>query len=472
VAEYFDDGFSGTRFDNRDAFKRMIQDAQEGKLECIMVKDLSRFGRDYLEVGSYMEFVFPAMGVRFISVNDGYDSHRDYGMSGGMDVAYKNLIYQLYSMDLSQKIKSAKKIRNMNGEYTAAFAVFGYKKDPEDRHRLVIDEPAAETVREIFSLAASGLSGSETARILNERKVPTRLQNQWRNGVNYVPRFNVGDYLWCSDQVNDIIRNEQYKGIMIQNRWEVTGFGEAKKIREKSREEWSIVEDGVPRIISDEIFEKANRTITGSKRGKQDTRKKKVNLYVCPYCGRKISKHGAASRKMWCRNRYSGVSAECGQVSMTEEKAQEAVLSIVREACRMQIEERELARTASVDAAKEQKAILLGLKDEHERIEKSTVSSYLSYKEGAYSRDEYTALRKRNQELLADLEQQIDVMESSLRCASGQREEDEEKLYQCSILDEYDGSILQNVVDKVFIYNDRDIQVVFKGDDVFQKERS
>ena len=107
VLEYFDDGYSGTMFNNRAEFQRLIQDAELGRFECIIVKDFSRFGRDYLEVGNYLEFVFPAMGMRFISVNDNYDSDRNFGVTGGMDVAYKNLIYQLYSMDLSRKVKSA-----------------------------------------------------------------------------------------------------------------------------------------------------------------------------------------------------------------------------------------------------------------------------------------------------------------------------------------------------------------------------
>lgn len=170
VLEYFDDGYSGTMFNNRAEFQRLIQDAELGRFECIIVKDFSRFGRDYLEVGNYLEFVFPAMGMRFISVNDNYDSDRNFGVTGGMDVAYKNLIYQLYSMDLSRKVKSARRTRNLSGEYTASFVCYGYKKDPDDKHKLIIDEEAAKVVVEIFSLIIAGYNASEVARILNERK--------------------------------------------------------------------------------------------------------------------------------------------------------------------------------------------------------------------------------------------------------------------------------------------------------------
>lgn len=218
ILEYFDDGYSGTMFNNRAEFQRLIQDAESGKFECIIVKDFSRFGRDYLEVGNYMEFVFPAMGIRFISVNDNYDSDRNFGVTGGMDVAYKNLIYQLYSMDLSRKVKSARRTRNLSGEYTAAFACYGYKKDPDDKHKLIIDEEAAKVVVEIFSLIIAGYNASEAAHILNERKIPTRLQTQWKNGTKYVPVHNKGDYMWDNSEVVWIIQNEQYKGIMIQNK--------------------------------------------------------------------------------------------------------------------------------------------------------------------------------------------------------------------------------------------------------------
>ena len=158
-------------------------------------------------------------------------------LTGGMDVAYKNLIYQLYSMDLSRKVKSARRTRNLSGEYTASFVCYGYKKDPDDKHKLIIDEEAAKVVVEIFSLIIAGYNASEVARILNERKIPTRVQNQWKNGINYVPVHNKGDYMWDNSEVIAIVQNEQYKGIMIQNKCETVGFGDNKKVRKRNKED-------------------------------------------------------------------------------------------------------------------------------------------------------------------------------------------------------------------------------------------
>ena len=168
-----DYGVSGTSFEKRTEFQRMLADVQAGKFECLLVKNFSRFGRD-----------------------------------------------------LSRKVKSARKNRNEQGEYTASFTAFGYRKKPSDKHKLVVDEPAAEVVRKIFALAAGGKSAAEIARILNERKTPTRLQRQWERGINFKPKHNMGDYLWENTMVLAIIRNPIYKGTLIQNRYETVGFGE------------------------------------------------------------------------------------------------------------------------------------------------------------------------------------------------------------------------------------------------------
>ncbi|WP_286081493.1 recombinase family protein, partial [Parablautia intestinalis] len=151
--EYVDDGFSGTNF-QRPAFRRMMDDAKSGKIGCIIVKDFSRFGRDHLETGNYLERIFPLLGIRFISVNDQFDSEDCMGMTGGMSVALKNIINSMYSRDLSKKVKSAMGTRAARGEYMGAFAPYGYLKNPENVHQLIPDKEAAEVVRMIFTMAA------------------------------------------------------------------------------------------------------------------------------------------------------------------------------------------------------------------------------------------------------------------------------------------------------------------------------
>ena len=145
--EFCDDGFSGTNFSRPD-FQRMIDLTKQGEIGCIVVKDLSRFGRDYLEVGDYLEHIFPFLGIRFISVNDHYDSSAHDGKTVGMDITFRNLIYDYYSKDLSSKVKTAMRSKQEKGEFITCFT-YGYKPSPENKHKMVIDEPAAEIVREI-----------------------------------------------------------------------------------------------------------------------------------------------------------------------------------------------------------------------------------------------------------------------------------------------------------------------------------
>ncbi len=463
VLEYFDDGVSGTGFENRREFQKMLADAQTGKFECLLVKDFSRFGRDYLEVGNYMEFVFPVMGIRFISVNDGYDSRQQGGMTGGMDVAFRNLIYQMYSRDLSRKVKSARRNRNKQGEYTASFTAFGYCKNPADKHKLVVDEPAAEVVREIFTLAAGGKSASGIARILNERKTPTRLQRQWERGINYKPAHNMGDYLWENTTVLAVIRNPIYKGTLVQNRYETVGFGDNKRLVKRDKSEWSVIENVVPAIISKELFEKANAMFSGYIGSKKKT--KSVNLFYCSYCGRKLRKT-QHKPKYVCSVRNTNPGLPCAGIFMEKGEAEQMVLETVREACRMRLDN--LMVQKQTDNKKKTSVCLLAeLEREKQRVEDNTIQLYKEYASGGYSKEEYLSLRKSNQDLLGELEEKIAGMAEQEE-SRHEPEESEDNLKQCSMLEEYDGSILSKLIDRVYIYGDGNLQVVFKNDDYFQ----
>lgn len=461
MLEYFDDGVSGTGFGNRTEFQRMLADAQAGKFECLLVKDFSRFGRDYLEVGNYMEFVFPVMGIRFISVNDGYDSKHQNGMTGGMDVAFRNLIYQMYSRDLSRKVKSARKNRNEQGEYTAPFTAFGYRKNPSDKHKLVVDEPAAEVVREIFALAAGGKSAAEISRILNERKTPTRLQRQWERGINFKLKHNMGDYLWENTTVLAVIRNPIYKGTLIQNRYEMIGFGDNKKIVKRDKSEWSVIENVVPAIISREVFDRVNSLICGPIGSKQ--KPKNVNLFHCPYCGRKLKKT-RHKPKYVCNVRNASPDLPCAKIFMEKGEAEQMVLETVKEACRMRLDTLMVQKQA--DNKKTSVCLLAELEREKQRVEDSTIQLYKEYASGGYSKEEYLSLRKSNQSLLGELEKKIaGIAEQE---SEPELEENEDDLKQCSVLDEYDGNILSKLIDRVYVYGDGNLQIIFKNDDYFQ----
>jgi DNA invertase Pin-like site-specific DNA recombinase len=167
--ELCDDGWSGKNFE-RPGMIELMEQVKRGTVQCIVVKDFSRFGRDYLTVGNYISRVFPFMGVRFISVNDSFDSSRP-GDIDSLDTSFKTLIYDLYSRELSQKVKAARKHRAEQGLFLSPFAPYGYAKDENDKNHLVIDEPAAEVVRRIFQMALDGCPNTQIAAALNREGV-------------------------------------------------------------------------------------------------------------------------------------------------------------------------------------------------------------------------------------------------------------------------------------------------------------
>lgn len=175
IIEKCDDGYSGKRFD-RPQFTELMDMVRKGEVDCIIVKDLSRFGRDYIEIGDYLEQLFPFLGIRFIAVNDKYDSQDGGKQTAGLEVAFKNFIYDFYSRDTSKKIRNVRNKMAKAGQFASPNAPYGYLKSPGDKHRLVIDEEAAAVVREIFRLRLLGFSGNKIAAALNEREIPSPAQ--------------------------------------------------------------------------------------------------------------------------------------------------------------------------------------------------------------------------------------------------------------------------------------------------------
>ena len=219
--------------------------------------------------------------------------------------------------------------------------------------------------------------------------------------------------------------------------------------------------------LSDEMFDEVNKMLRVEARGiEKSTKKRKKNLFICPYCGRKLMNSSAVcTPKLLCPKRRMVRTGECQQIFMLKSEAQDKVLEITKEICRTLIQEEELKK-ASKDKRKvtSDEYLISELKAEYDRISNSTVSCYQSYREGKYTKEEYVQLRKTNQELLADLENQISDLQEKVANQEPDAEEKIEQLTQYSMLEQYDGDVLSNIIDKVLIYNDKDIEVVFKGE--------
>lgn len=218
VSEYTDDGYSGTNFD-RPNFQRMMEDVKKKKINCIIVKDLSRLGRNYIETGRYLEKIFPFLGVRFIAINDHYDSVDESGDADQIVIPFKNLINDAYCRDISIKIRSQLDVKRKNGKFIGSFAAYGYLKDPNDKNHLIIDEAAAEIVRTIFGLKLNGFSAQRISERLEEMQVAPPLEYKRMCGFNFNSGFRSGRKpKWSIVTVNRILRNELYIGTMVQGK--------------------------------------------------------------------------------------------------------------------------------------------------------------------------------------------------------------------------------------------------------------
>jgi len=279
--EVLDDGHTGTNF-NRPGMNQLMEAVRRGEVACIVVKDLSRFGRKYLEVSKYLEQLFPYLGIRFIAIGDGYDSDNHKGTTPSLDVPVRNMLNALYSKTVSKNVKSAKRNLVKEGKHINAFAAYGYKKDPVDIHQIIIDEPAAKIVRRIFDLTCEGSTPKQIADTFNAEQVLTPSAYKKKNGSK-IKCTGTTTSLWTNFNVINILRNEGYAGTLIGGKVEMGELGTGKRIY-KSVDEWLRIPNAHPAIITQEIWETAV-----AKRGKYSERKNKPNkeriLYKKVRCG-------------------------------------------------------------------------------------------------------------------------------------------------------------------------------------------
>ncbi|SOY28410.1 Recombinase [Acetatifactor muris] len=357
----------------------MMEAVKRGEVGCIIVKDFSRLGRDYIEVGSYLEQIFPLMEVRCISVNDHYDSEGVLGTAGGLNVAFKNLINMLYSRDLSKKIRSAQMARARKGEYLGGFARYGYEKSQEDKHRLVVDPEAAEVVRKIFTMAAEGVTISGIVRYLNDNGVLTCVEYKQRKNSRYQHPGGGVKKLWGTQSVRSILSDETYIGKVVWNRSEKS-ITTGKRMLWHDRSEWVVVDGQHEPMVSEELFALANERAKPKKRDRSGVDMsgfKREVLFVCGYCGRSMVKK---NHKYCCRYRTCGTDTECRRAVEDMEKLEGSVMEYVRKTAEVM-----LGNSGRKDVGAERETLgkkVDALRKEKERLSAEKMFLYDKYRSG------------------------------------------------------------------------------------------
>lgn len=330
VEEYVDDGWSGTRFD-RPRFQDMLRDMKQHRFEIVLVKDLSRLGRDYIQTGRYLELIFPEHGVRLIAVGDGIDTARS-----DTDLApFRNVINEMYARDTSRKIRSALHTKMQAGKFIGNFAPYGYQKDPQDKNHLIPDERAAMTVRQIFAWAAAGRRPAAIARMLNKRGEPPPAV--YRTLVH--PELNPDHYSkrkeWTSVGVSRILQDVVYLGHIAQGKTNKVSF-KSKKTREKQADEWIIVPDCHDPLVSQQTFDTVQRQ-RAARRCEQKGGFSNLfsGLAFCLDCGKAMStvgtrRKGSAANLACGAYKLRGTSA-CSNHFISYESLYRCVLEAVRQ---------------------------------------------------------------------------------------------------------------------------------------------
>lgn len=287
-----DDGWSGSTFE-RPSFQKMMEDVKVGKTDCIIVKDLSRFGRNYLDAGEYIEKIFPFMGVRFIAVNDNYDSIQEKNASDDLIVPFKNLINEAYCRDISVKIRSQLEIKRKKGQFLGAFAAYGYFKDPQDKNHLIVDEYAADVVRHIFAWKVEGISPQDIADRLNNAGILSPLEYKRSLGMKCSTPLQTNiKASWSAASVIRLLKNPVYIGTLTQGRATIPSYKVHKRIQ-KPESEWSVIEHKHEAIISQKDFDTVQKVLSLDTRRSPDA--DTVSLFsgmvFCGDCGASMIKN-------------------------------------------------------------------------------------------------------------------------------------------------------------------------------------
>lgn len=255
TGEWVDDGWSGSRFD-RPGFQKMMHAAYDGQIDCILVKDLSRLGREYIQTGYYLQEIFPKLGIRLIAISDQYDSIQSEFMEQSLLMPVLNLMNDAYCRDISQKVRWQQQTKRQMGEYIGAFAGYGYQKAEDNVHRLVIDEQVAEIVKGIYWLRLGGMAAERIAQVLNRQKIPCPREYKRQMGSQYQSGFDRAEEArWSPLSVRRILHNRMYTGAMQQGKDRKISYklNVRRKLPEK---EWICVEDRVPVLIPKWVFKR------------------------------------------------------------------------------------------------------------------------------------------------------------------------------------------------------------------------
>ena len=478
VSEYVDDGHTGTDA-NREDFQRLLADVMSGKINCVVVKDLSRFARNYSDAGSLIDNLFVQMGVRFISLAENVDSFTNPDSVSNIIVPITNVMNDNYCYQTSKKIRQVFDYKRRNGQYIGAFAPYGYIKHPKDKHKLIVDPDAAETVKLIFSLFLQGTSKRAIALHLNEHGVPSPSAYKLLKGLPVSTR-GYDEPMWGGRMIHAILTNPTYTGDLAQGRSRVKSY-KVHQIETVPREEWVEVAGTHEAIIDYETFDKVQALL------KRDTRTspegRKVHLFSgflkCADCGRAITRCVSKNNHVYyaCSTYKNRSRTACTMHSIKHERLEAAVLFGIQYQVHLAVSYSEaIARINSAPTKKSQSfrldELIATKEKELAKITRYKQSLYQDWKDGEITQQDYRSMK-------ADYERQVAALSDVLERLTAERAElangvDNEHpalvaFMKYQNIDKLTREALIDLVDHIKVYENGNISVKCKFADEFRK---
>ena len=475
-----DDGVSGVSFE-RAGFKELEEEIKKGKVNCVVVRDLSRFSRNYIDAGRYLEKIFPSLGIRFIAINDNYDSLTSDPQSDAFVLPFKNLINDTYCKDISVKIRSSLEIKKKNGDYVGPFCPYGYKRDEIDRHRLVVDENTRETIQTIFSLFKDGMSIGKIAQWLNATGVLPPMDYKRSTGVNFETVFKTSDTAkWEYNTVKRILTNDCYIGVLIQGKRGTPNYKD-RRTKSKDESEWVKIENAHEALVSYEDFVAVNILLARDMRSTVDDSENSLSGFVfCADCGASMIRKTVPSRGkkyvyyVCSKNKKHKV---CSTHSIALVEVEEKVLNGIRDQVEIVVNLEKALELIDETPSNNRQVFsyekqIDALRTEIERYQKLKLRLYEDYNDEIITKDEYFEFKKIYTSNIEEKSKTIKQLEKE--CSQAINTVGASKTW-IAIFKEYENftalnrRVLLSLVDKILIYENHCIEVIFKYKDEYEE---
>lgn len=481
IQEFCDDGYTGANFDRPD-FQRMMDQVRTGKINCVIVKDLSRFGRDYIDSGKYIEKIFPSLGIRFIAINDNYDSAQSQQAGNEIILPFKNLINDSYSRDISIKIRSNLDTKRRNGEFVGTHVVYGYRRSDEDKNKLVIDQIVAPIVQSIFSMKMDGFSPAQIADKLNKDGVPSPYEYKRLSGTKFHTGFKKQVQTeWSPVAVYRILKNEMYTGTLVQGKTSTPNH-KIKNRTKKDEVDWMRTENAHDAIISPALFDRVQKIMLDDTRSPSGD--DAVHLFsgkvFCADCQstmtRKRTKSAGKEYVYFVCNANKVDRKVCDSHSVKEQIVYDAALAVIQAQVSLALdldaalgqlngiswERREMDRIASKIARQEE--II-----EHNKQMKAHV--YEDFKTEMITRDEYIIFKEEFDKNIQEAKDAIARLVGNKNQISSGLTEQQSWLAQFRAyenIQELNRRVVVNFIERIEITEDKQVHVILSNADQFQ----